>query len=115
MNKNQDMQSAEYPSDREIQEKRLCVCPDCTVYPSDREILAAMVSELTAECIRLGVSITYVGDHYGDGVILGCRGERIFSSDRFIYLKKDDASKKINNWIKKLNAFDSRSELLRAL
>ena len=91
MNKNQDIQSTEYPS--------------------DREILAAMVSELTAECIRLGVSITYAGSRYGDGIVIGASG----ASNRVICLSEDEASKKVSNWIKKLNAFDSRSELLRAL
>lgn len=84
MNKNQDMPATEYPS--------------------DREILAAMVSELTAECIRLGVSIAYAGD----GIVIGASG----ASNRIICLSEDDASKKISTWIKKLNSFDSRSELL---
>lgn len=75
-----------------------------------REMLAAMVSELVAECIRLGITFTYSGDRYGDSILYG---EGAGLSSRCIRLSSEQAPEVIDRLIKLFNVSKSGADALR--
>ncbi len=84
---------------------------DVNEYPTDREILAAMVSELCAECVRVtgmggvGVWFWYCASTEMVSVHAGYKGQDIHAvMNEYMRLGQDDAADRLADLIKRVGA-----------